>query len=134
MPSPLHFVSKRVLPHPPTHSCITPLASLLSWGNKPPQDQVPPLPLMPNKAILCYTCSRSHGPTHVYSLVGGLVPGHPEGSSYLMFFVLPMELQSPSATTFFLLTLSLGSLDSVQWLAVVICICLSQVLAEPLKG
>jgi hypothetical protein len=31
--------------------------------------------LMSYKAILCYTCNWSHGSLHVYSLVGGLVPG-----------------------------------------------------------
>jgi len=32
-------------------------------------------PLMPNKAILCYICSWSHGSVYVYSWEGGLVPG-----------------------------------------------------------
>ena len=40
-------------PHPFTIS--------LCWGFKPPQDQVPPLPLILDKAILCYICSWSHG-------------------------------------------------------------------------
>jgi hypothetical protein len=30
---------------------------------------------MPNKAILCYIRSWSHGPLHVYSLFSDLVPG-----------------------------------------------------------
>jgi hypothetical protein len=51
----------------------------LLWGIKPPQDQPPPLPLMPDKTVLCYLCSRSHGSGHVYSLLGGLVPGSSEG-------------------------------------------------------
>lgn len=33
----------------------------LLGGIKPSQDQVPPLPQMPDKAILCYICSWSHG-------------------------------------------------------------------------
>jgi hypothetical protein len=37
-------VSMRVLPHPPTHSCLTALAFLFKG------DQGPPLPLMPDKA------------------------------------------------------------------------------------
>ena len=37
----------------------------------PRQGHKPLRPLMFNKAILCYICSWSH----VYSLVGGLVPG-----------------------------------------------------------
>jgi hypothetical protein len=47
----------------------------LHWGIKPSQDQGLFLPLMSNKAILCYICGRSHGSLHMYSLVGGLVPG-----------------------------------------------------------
>ena len=46
--------------------------------------------------------------------------------------VLPMGLQSPSAASFLPLTLPLGSPGSVQWLTVSICICIDQVLAEPL--
>ena len=38
---------------------ILPLQSHLSsiplhWGIKPPQDQAPPFPLMPDEAVLCY--------------------------------------------------------------------------------
>jgi hypothetical protein len=47
----------------------------LYWGIKPSQDQTPLLPLMSNKAILCYICIWIHWSLHVYSLVGGLVPG-----------------------------------------------------------
>jgi len=39
---------------------------------------------MPNKAILCYICSWSHGSVHVYSLGGGLVPG---SSGWLVLFL-----------------------------------------------
>jgi hypothetical protein len=45
--------------------------------------------------------------------------------------VLPMGLQSLSTPS--TLPLTLGSPGSIQWLAVSICICLSQVLAEPLR-
>jgi hypothetical protein len=45
---------------------------------------VPLLPLMFSKAILCYICGWSHGPLHVYSLVGGLVPGNSGGFGWLM--------------------------------------------------
>jgi hypothetical protein len=41
---------------------------------KHPQDQVPLLPLMFNKAIVCHICGQSHGFLHVYSLVGDRVP------------------------------------------------------------
>jgi hypothetical protein len=44
---------------------------------KPPQDQGAPLPMVPDEAILYYISSWSHGsPPHLYSLVGGLVPGN----------------------------------------------------------
>ena len=57
-------------PLPPHHSSIP-----LRWGIKPPQDQGPPLPLTSDKVILYYICIWSQGSLHVYSLVGGLVPG-----------------------------------------------------------
>ena len=59
----------RVLPPPSRHSIP------LKWGIEPPQDHGPCLPLMPDKAILCYIYSYSYETLHVYSLVGGLVPG-----------------------------------------------------------
>ena len=34
---------------------------------------------MPDKAILSCICSWSHGPIHVYAVVGGLVPGSAGG-------------------------------------------------------
>jgi hypothetical protein len=81
-PIPFSFTSKRVLPHhhPPTHLPPHTSSIPLWWSNRSLQDQGPPLPLMPNKAILCYICSWSHGSLHVYSLVGGLVPGCSDGS------------------------------------------------------
>jgi hypothetical protein len=61
----------------------------LPLGIKPWQDQGSPLPVMPNKAILCYICSWSHGspPSHVYSLVGGLVSGNLKGSGWLILLL-----------------------------------------------
>jgi hypothetical protein len=76
----LHFAYKRLLPHLPTHFHLTPLASPFAGTKKCPQDQAPILPLIPDKPILCYLCSWSHGPTHVYSLIGSLVPGSSEVS------------------------------------------------------
>jgi len=60
-PTPIH----PLLPHHPSIS--------LHWSIQPSLDQRPSLPLMPDKAILCYICSWNHGSLHVYSLVGGLV-------------------------------------------------------------
>jgi hypothetical protein len=51
-------------PTPPPHPFSIPLL----WNIKPPQDQLPSLPLMPDEAVLCYICSGSHGPAHIYSL------------------------------------------------------------------
>jgi hypothetical protein len=73
--------SMRVPPHPLLPPCP---GISLHWGIKPSQDQGPLLPLMPNKAILYYTCSRSHGSFYVYSLVGGLVPASCWGSGCLI--------------------------------------------------
>jgi hypothetical protein len=47
--------------------------------------------------------------------------------------VLPMGLQTPSAPSVLSLTLPLGTLCSVQWLAASMCICIGQALAEPLR-
>jgi len=47
--------------------------------------------------------------------------------------VLPMRLQTPSATSVFSLTPPLGSPCSVQWLAATILICISRALAEPFR-
>ena len=52
----------------------------------------------------------------------------------LVDIVLPMGLQSPSAPLVLPLTLPLKSPCSVRWLAVSICICIGQVLAESLRG
>ena len=67
------------------------------------------LPLLPDKAVLCYICSWSHGSLCVYSLVGGLFPGTSQGSGWLM--------QIPLAPLVLPLTPPLGSLYSVWWLA-----------------
>ena len=83
-----HFPSAHSLFHPPS-SCFYesacplthPLSPphhpgiLLLWGIEPLQEEGPPIPLIPDKAALCYVCSWSHGTLHVYSLVGGLISG-----------------------------------------------------------
>jgi hypothetical protein len=59
----------------PTHPLWPHISSiLLPWSNNPPQDQGPPISLMPDKIILCYIYSRSHRMSLVYSSVGSLVP------------------------------------------------------------
>jgi hypothetical protein len=83
---------------PPTH-LLPPhwFSILLCWGFEPPLDQGPPLPLMTNKAILHYICSWSHGSVHIYTLVGGLVPGSSGSIQLVDIIVLPMGLQSTSS-------------------------------------
>jgi len=89
----------------PTHS-LPPLCPgiPLHWGIKPSQDQGPLLPLLPNKAILCYICSWSHESVHVYSLVDGLVHGSSGLSGWLilLFFLWgckPFSSFSPSSNS-----------------------------------
>jgi len=78
--SPLSYTpppySMRVFPHPSAHPFPPPHPDIsLHWGVEPWQDQELLLPLIPNKAILWYICSWSHGSVHVYSLDSGLVLG-----------------------------------------------------------
>jgi len=76
---------------PTTHGLMVPQhpSIPLPWVIKPLQDQGAPLPVMPDKAIFCYTSSWSHGSPHVYSLVSGLVPGSSRvcGWLILLFFL-----------------------------------------------
>jgi len=74
----------------PTHCFPPPCPGVpLYWGVKPSKGQGPLLPLMPDKAILDYICSWSHGLLHMYSSVGGLVPESSVGSGWLilLFFL-----------------------------------------------
>ena len=106
----------------PTHLC-SPTHTLpphcpgfaLHWGIEPSQDQGPLLPLMSNKAIICYICSWSHGSLHVYS--GCLFSPWELWGYWLLYIVLSMGLQAPSAHLVLSLGLPLGTLCSVQWLA-----------------
>ena len=50
------------------------------------------LRIIPDKAILCYRCSWSHGTFHVYSLVSGLVPGSSGELLLVDIVVLPIGL------------------------------------------
>ena len=101
----------------PTLSCLTSLSILLCWGIKPPQDQMPPhwCLIRQSSATYVYSCILMYYIyicmyTHVHSL---------RALGFWLFdiVVLPMGLQSPSAPSV-LSYLSLGSPDSVQWLAV----------------
>jgi hypothetical protein len=119
--------------YPPLPHSAPPIT--LPWGIKFLQDYVHPPPLRTDKAVLCYICARGHGSDHVCSLVSGSVSGSSQGPGLVNTVGLPMGLLSPSAPSILpLSTLLLGSLTSVQCLAVNICNCLSQLLEEPLRG
>ena len=70
--------SLRVSPYPPSPNSLPSNSPTLGYqaftGTR-----VTLLPLIPNKAILCYMCGWSHESLHVYSLVGGLIPGSSGG-------------------------------------------------------
>jgi hypothetical protein len=86
---------------PSTYPLLSPHPGIpLHWGIDPFQVQGPHLPFMPNKAILSYIFAWSHGLLHVYSLVGGLVPGSTGvcGWLILLFFLWgckPLEVLQP---------------------------------------
>ena len=109
LPSPtLSFM--RVLPHPPTLSHPT---TILCWGIKPPQDQGPPLPLLSDKAILCYICVWSHESLPVHFLVSGLVSGSTGLASQCSSYGIAIPLHSFGPTASF----PMGFLSSVDgWL------------------
>ena len=104
--SPPHF------PCSPTHPLPLPSSGVpLHSGIKLSQDQGPVLPLMTNKAILCCICSWSHGFLHVYSLVGGLVPGHSGEGIWMVDIMVPsMGLQNSSSPSLLSIPAPLGTL------------------------
>jgi len=126
--------SMRVLSHQPIHSLL-PLSLAFSYtgGIGTSQDQRPLLTLMPIKAILCYIGSWSYGLLHVYSFVGGLVPGSSGVSSWLILLFFLRGMQTPSAPSILSLTPPLGTLFSIQLMVVSICLSICQALVEPLR-
>ena len=85
--------------HPPSHHplLIHCFSIPLHWVIKSPQDLGSGLPLMPDKAILFYICSWSHGSLHVYSLVGALVPGRFWGFGWLILLFFRYFHPSPNS-------------------------------------
>jgi hypothetical protein len=69
-------------------------------------------PTRHNPYVLFYICCWRHGSLHVYSLVGGLVPGS-SGEYWLVYIVPPMGLQTPSNLCVLSLAGQLGTLCSV---------------------
>ena len=88
------FPLKNPLSHPPSPLLTNPSTLLpcpdipLHWGIESSQDQGPLLPLMFNKAILCYICSWRHESLHVYPVVGGLDPGRSGGTGWFILLFL----------------------------------------------
>jgi hypothetical protein len=70
---------------------------------------------------------------HVYSSVGGWVPGSSGGYWLVHIVVPPMRLQAPLAPWVLSLAPPLGTMCLVQWLAASIHLCICQALAEPLR-
>jgi len=126
IPSPCFYRGVPPSTHPPL--LASPPDIPLHWGIKPWQDQGLFLPLVPNKAILCYICSWSHGSVHVYALDAVLVPG----TSVWLILLFLWDCKSFSSFNPFSNS-STGTLFSVQWLAVSICLCICHALAEPLR-
>jgi hypothetical protein len=125
-----------LLPTPcsPTHPLPLPGPVItLYWCIQPLQDQGPLLSLMSDKAILCDICSWSHGvPPCV--LFGWWFSSWELWRYWLVHTVVPpMGLHIPSAPWVLSLSPSLGTLCSIQWLAVSIHFCICQVLAESLR-
>jgi hypothetical protein len=119
--------SLRVLTHPLLPPCP---GIPLYWGMEPSQDQGPLLRLMPNKAILSYICGWSHWTFHVYSLLGGLVPGSPGDSGWLILFFFSWVANLFSSFSPFSNS-SIGTPCSVQQLAASICFCICQKIERP---
>jgi hypothetical protein len=84
-----------VLPHSP--SPTPPFQHLSTLGHQTSTGPVLPLPLMPDKAILCYTCVWSHRSLpHCTLLVWWSSPWK-QWVVWPVDIVLPIGLQSPSA-------------------------------------
>jgi hypothetical protein len=123
------------IPSPlPTHSQLTQLPCPPSLGHQVSTglwDIISPTEARQG-SLLLYMC-RDHGPVHVCSLVGGLVSGSCKGSRLVNTAGLPIGFPSSSVPSVLSLTLPQGPPTSVQWLAVSIYICLSQLLVVFLK-
>jgi hypothetical protein len=132
------------LRNPPTTSSLpvltnSPTPVSLSWYSPTlghwdfTRPRASPLADVPQDHPLLHKYVWSHGFLHVYTLVGGLVPGSSRGYWLVYIVVLPMGLQTPSAPWVLSLASPLGILCFVQWMAVSIHFCICQALAEPLK-
>jgi hypothetical protein len=115
-------------PLPPLHPRIP-----SQWGIDPSQGQGPLLPLIPDKAILCYICCWSHGSLYVYYLVGGLVSGNSPGSGWLIMFFFLWICNSLQLLQFFLYFLHWGywvQSNGLLWTSTSVVVRLWQSLEE----
>lgn len=129
-PSPLSLWGWSSTTHPLlTHHTST--VDVLLLGHQVFTAQVPPLKLMPDKAIHCCIYSWSHGSFHDTLLL--VVESLGVQGGQVSLYCLPMWLKCPSAPSVFPLPLPCGFLSLVWWLGVNICICIIHMLAERLK-
>lgn len=108
---PSHLLLRRCSPPivlcPPYPTLGIPLLWLISSL----LDQVHPLPLRTDKAVLCYICPGGHGPAQVPLC---LVSGGSQDSRLVSTAILRMELPSSSALSILPLTLLQVSPTSAQ--------------------
>jgi len=90
-PIPPNPASMKLLPYPPTHSCLTALAFLYTGASSFHRTKDFSSHWCQIRPIFCYICSWSHGSAHVFSLDGGLVPG----SSLVGWYCCSYEIASP---------------------------------------
>jgi hypothetical protein len=104
----------------------------LHWGIEPSQDLGTLLPSMSDKAILYYIWGWSHGPLHMYSLVGSLF-SRSSGCLVSWYCCSSYGVANPFSSFSPFSNSSIVDLYSVQWLTDRIHVCTCQALTEPLR-
>jgi hypothetical protein len=93
---PPHPASMRLFPHSPTYSCFPTLAFSYTGASNLHKTKGLSSHWCPTRPSVATYVAGAMGPSHVYSLVGGLVSGSP-WVWLIDIVVLPMGLQTPSA-------------------------------------
>jgi hypothetical protein len=126
--------SRRVLTHPPTHP---PTITSPPWHSPTLMNQAftgprasPPIDVQQGHPLLRMWLEPLVSPC---VLLGWRFSPWKLWGYWLVNVVLPMGLQTPSATSVLSLTPALGRPCSVQWMAASIYLCICQALAEPLR-